>query len=130
MNLERIAAAALLHDIAKKQKHHAEAGADILREMGYPDVAEIAGAHVHIRICDEEPVSEKEVVHLADKLVQEDRIVPLETRFNEKIARYWHNPGAMAAISSRLSIAVKIRQRIENIIKMPVEGAICKYTSA
>ena len=77
MDLDLLVAAGLLHDLARKQPHHATVAAQVLAGIGFPDVAEIVGAHMDIVIHDENPIDEREVLYLADKLVQEDQTVHL-----------------------------------------------------
>lgn len=124
MDLDLISAGALLHDLARKEPYHATAGARILKEMGYPAVAEVVGAHVDFHIRDHEPVSVREVVCLADKLVQGKSVVPLETRFREKMTRHGSDPGAKTAIESRLNNALRMKQRVEKTIGRPLEAVL------
>jgi putative nucleotidyltransferase with HDIG domain len=53
LNRELIRAAALLHDITKTrsfrtQEDHAETGARLIADLGYPEVAGIVGQHVRL----------------------------------------------------------------------------------
>ncbi len=114
MNLKLIAAAALLHDIAKGCRNHAALGGQILNGMDYAACAEIVGAHVDMEIQDQERISEKEVVYLADKLVSGENRVSLETRFQAKLIRYSNDPQAKAAVEKRLSNAMKMKMRVES----------------
>lgn len=76
---EPILSAALLHDMARTEKSHAERGAEYLDKLGYPDIAALIGTH-HDMPPDKK-LDEAALVFLADKLVQEDRPVSLKTRF-------------------------------------------------
>ena len=80
LNLELVRSAALLHDIGKGQPDHARRGAEILRRSGYPLAAEIVRQH-HDLDCIPQQADETLVVYLADKLVQGEREVSLEERF-------------------------------------------------
>ena len=113
MDLDLIAAAGLLHDIARGEPGHAEAGEQMLEDMGYPAVAEVVGAHMDLALTDDEAFRPHEVVYLADKLVQGTRPVSLEERFREKFERYSRDPKASAAIASRHATALKIIRRFE-----------------
>ena len=116
LNLELIQAAGLLHDLAKGKSEHATVGANILKDMGYPEVAEVVESHMDITICDADPVSANEVVYLADKLLLGTKLVPIETRFAEKMRKYAHDLEIRAAIELRQANAFKIRQRIEKAV--------------
>jgi uncharacterized protein len=91
---ELVTASALLHDITKTRslctgENHALTGAEIIQEMGCPEVAYIVGHHV---VLDEDVMSEKptevEVVNYADKRVLHDRVVSLQERLDDLIVRY------------------------------------------
>jgi putative nucleotidyltransferase with HDIG domain len=105
--------AALTHDIGKGTKRHEAAGAELLRAHGFPDAADIVAAHFDLTLGDDAPVTEKEVVFLADKLVRCHGPVPLEGRYLEKVAMYRHEEGAEEAILGRLERARAVMARID-----------------
>ena len=79
VNLPLLKSAAQLHDISRaKGFSHAVEGARLLRESGYPDVAEIIKYHHDLP---EDAHVEAQLLYLADKLVQETRAVSLRERF-------------------------------------------------
>ncbi len=98
LNRDLIRAAALLHDITKTRsfltrEDHAETGACLLRELGYPEVAEIVGQHVRlVRYSSSRGTTEAEIVNYADKRVLHDRIVPLSERMGYILERYGSAP--------------------------------------
>lgn len=116
LDVECITAGALLHDIAKGRKDHAAAGALMLREMGYSGIADIVSAHVDIEIPEASPLTESEVVHLADKLVRGDALVPFSVRFEYKLAKYGHDPSVRTAILKRMTDAETIVKRMEQAV--------------
>jgi putative nucleotidyltransferase with HDIG domain len=124
LDLDLIAAAGLLHDLARKQSDHARKAEQILRNLGYPAVADIIGAHMDIALEERKTVREKEVVFLADKLVQGNRIVDLQSRFKTKLRRYASDPDVFSIISGRLQSAMKIKNRLEHITGKSVESMI------
>ncbi|WP_319584104.1 DVU_1551 family NTP transferase [uncultured Pseudodesulfovibrio sp.] len=105
--------AALTHDIGKGTKRHEAAGAELLREHGFPAAAEIVASHFDLTLPDDAPISEKEVVFLADKLVRCHRPVPLEGRYLEKVEMYRHEEGAEEAILGRLGRARAVMARFD-----------------
>jgi molybdenum cofactor cytidylyltransferase len=123
LSIPLIVAAGLLHDIAKGQSYHAEAGAKILAEMGYPRVGEVVAKHMNI----ESPgqfADEADLIYFADKCVEEDRLVSLEERFERSLGRCADRSGIRKKIMERLENARKIAKRIEAFIGYPVEDFI------
>jgi len=96
---ELIRAAALLHDITKTrsfttQEAHAETGACLLAERGYPEVGRVVGQHVRLEsYCFSFPPTEPQIVNYADKRVLHDRIAPLGERMGYILERYGRDPG-------------------------------------
>jgi uncharacterized protein len=99
LNRELIRAAALLHDITKTRsfrtrEDHAETGARLIADLGYPEVAGIVGQHVRLTrysSASAAPV-EAEIVNYADKRVLHDRIVPLSERMGYILEKYGSDP--------------------------------------
>jgi probable phosphoglycerate mutase len=73
-------------------------------------------------------LSESELIYLADKCAEGDRIVRLEERFDGSLARFAASPEILGAVVKRLRDAKIIRERIENILCMPIERIIEKYS--
>jgi len=99
LNRELIKAAALLHDITKTRsfdtdEDHAETGARLLADLGYPEVARIVGQHVRLdRYALPSAVpTDAEIVNYSDKRVLHDRIVPLAQRMGYILERYGRSP--------------------------------------
>lgn len=113
LDSELVEAAALLHDIAKGQPRHEAAGGALLRELGFSGVADIVTAHRDTALADNQPLTEREVVYFADKLVRCHTVVDVERRFGEKLAQWRHDPEAAAAIEGRMRRALALRARIE-----------------
>jgi uncharacterized protein len=104
LNRELILAAALLHDITKTRslqtrEDHAETGARLLAEIGYPEVGRIVGQHVHLDhyFASKSP-TEEEIVNYADKRVLHDQIVPLNERMGYILEKYGRAPERKRAI--------------------------------
>jgi len=105
--LPLVTAGALLHDLGKTQclgtlTNHAELGAGILEELGYPHVAQVVREHVHLdgNIMDPRPLREGEVVNYADKRVLHEEVVTLAARFADLKVRYGRTPEALARIQA------------------------------
>ncbi|MCE5346474.1 MAG: NTP transferase domain-containing protein [Bacteroidales bacterium] len=106
-------AAAMLHDIARKEKNHARAGEKILQEIGYGKVGSIIGSHTDIEIDDTVRITEGEILYLADKLVREDKLIFIEERFNHSFNKCPDNPEVLRKIENRRDAAYKIIKKIE-----------------
>ena len=118
LNLELIRAASLLHDLAKGESNHALVGARML--MNYPEVAEIVAEHMDIRLNPNQPITEKEIVYLADKLVIDNQIIQLQDRFAGPLELHKNDPEISDKIRQRFSNAETIQTRIEQLIKQPL----------
>ena len=109
-----VRAASLLHDIAKGQPAHAEAGAAIVSELGFPEVAEIIGQHMDIDFDGSSP-KEAAIVFLADKLVREDSRVPLDERFRPAFERFRDQPEALRGATRKYDTALAILGAVERL---------------
>jgi uncharacterized protein len=121
----RVAAGALLHDIAKMDgleqgKNHSQEGARLLAGMGYPEIGEIIRQHVILD--DERPqpaLTEASIVHYADKRVRHTTIVSVKERFQDLQTRYGKSAPARAWLeelekkTGELEKKIFLRLRIE-----------------
>ena len=120
LNLELIKAAALLHDLAKGKPNHAQVGASML--ANYPEIAKIVAEHTDICLNFDQPIAEKEIIYLADKLVLGDRIISLQDRFAGPLELHKNDQEVTRKIRQRFSNAETIQTKIEQIIKMPLHN--------
>ncbi|MCF8068486.1 MAG: NTP transferase domain-containing protein [Desulfobacterales bacterium] len=124
LNIRLIEASALLHDMAKGQKDHAQTGGKVLSDMGYEQVAEIVAAHTDGKPFQKTGVSETDIVFLADKWVKNDRIINMEKRFQFSLDQYGDNIEAEKNIKKRWQLTTMLKSRIEKIIDQPIETII------
>jgi uncharacterized protein len=99
INVELVEAGALLHDLGRSKNHtinHAIIGAQIAQSIGLPDsVIKIIKRHVGAGITEKEAqligwpkdiyspqTLEEKVVSYADKLIDQGKIVPIETEIS------------------------------------------------
>jgi CTP:molybdopterin cytidylyltransferase MocA len=118
-----VTAAALLHDVARDQPQHAEAGADLLENAGYARVAAIVRRHMALG-DDGGDVGEAQVVYLADKLVEGDRLVGLDERFASRLERFANYPAALAGVTARKQEAEAVLGRVESVLGRTVSEAL------
>jgi len=121
LDMDLTKSAALLHDIAKSRKNHEAQGGRLLTSTGFPDAASIVEAHRDVSIPDIAPITEREVVYLANKLVMGDWPVNILKRFQEKLDRYGHDPKAFSAISGRRERALAMLERVERETGMRIK---------
>jgi CTP:molybdopterin cytidylyltransferase MocA len=120
LSVEICRVSGLLHDLAKGQPEHERAGARWLHELGFPRAAAIVAAHRDLDWQPDTVLTEREIVHLADKLVRGSRIVPVQARFAEKLALYEHEAQAVAAIEHRRRVAEQLAAAVENALGRPL----------
>lgn len=98
LNRDLVHTSALLHDITKTRsiktgEKHAQTGARILNDMGYPEVGGIIGQHVRLNNYSFSTLPEEvEIVYYADKRVLHDKVVPLQDRMEYILKRYGSDP--------------------------------------
>jgi CTP:molybdopterin cytidylyltransferase MocA len=112
LDIGLIVSAALVHDLARRQSDHAVVGAGILEKMGCQKMADIVRVHMDLRVEADAPVTEAEVVFLADKLTDGDRPVSLEDRYQEKRKQFAGDSEAQLAVSARMEEARRSYRRI------------------
>lgn len=127
---ELIAAAALLHDIAKtrsletKEPHDAS-GAALLRGMGFASIASIVEQHVIF--LDFDPagrLEEREIVYYADKRVMHEKIVTVQERVADLVARYGTTPEIRALIKENESLVLAVERKINGFMRIDIQDAI------
>ncbi len=134
INPELAASAALLHDLAKGCRHHEKAGAYLLWSLGLFWMAHCIADHRDLVLADDKPVTEREVVYLADKYCFGDSFVPLEVRFAQKTDLYTKEGRPVAGIKKRLAHAKALEARLtrelgvspEDIVRTALCKDICK----
>jgi molybdenum cofactor cytidylyltransferase len=119
-----VRASGLLHDIARAQERHPDAGADLLEGLGYPRVAAVVRLHMDLGGPPGDEVDETRVVFLADKLVRGDRVVGLDRRFAVRFERYAGDPAMLAATRRRKTQAEQVLAKVEALIGRPVTDVL------
>ena len=108
--------AAFLHDITKYQsilnkgEDHSYTGGQLLRKLGYPDIAEIIESHVVLRNINYLKF-EKELVFYADKRVKHEEIVSLKERFEDLKNRY----GLNDKVAKGFRVAEDIEKKLQKL---------------
>lgn len=124
LDLDLITAAGMLHDIARVQDRHWDAGADIAASLGYDDVAEIIRVHMsYSPFSALKDVTETDLVCLGDRLVCEDEYVGLDKRIeyiiNKAISK--GRPEAKPYILKKKEDTRRFMDEIENVIGITID---------
>jgi len=113
----------LLHDVAHRQKQHDQRGLDIARNMGWPEIGRVIGAHNDpppevwraffdpdpaLGLCSASLAEACVSVYLADKYCLGNRPVTLKTRFDASRHKFQDDPEALAAVSRREQTALRV----------------------
>ena len=105
-------AGGLLHDICKGQPKHEQAAGQLLRQLELPGMARLVQDHRDLSLPGDEPITERELVYLADKYCYGGSFVPLERRFGNKLEVYAQDAAACEAIRGRMARAKEIEERL------------------
>jgi len=120
IDLNKVYAGALLHDIAKGNHSHAEVGANIVRDFGYSSMSEIIGEHMELKKID--AIGEKEIVYLCDKLIKGTELTTLEERFQNAFEKYENMPEILKNVKKKYSDAKFIKEIIEKVLGESLEN--------
>lgn len=112
LNRDLVIAGAYLHDIKRKEPNHAKVGGEFLVCLGYKEVGEVVASHMQLDPYDEENITEKTIVYLADKLVEEDKEVNLEERF-ARSKRKCKSQEALVQHEKRRQQAMSVYKHVE-----------------
>lgn len=115
VNLPLLAAAALLHDAAKRGRDHPEVLALELERRGYDRIASVVRTHMDLPEEMSETLNEHSLLYLADKLVKEERYVGLEERFCASELRFRDRPEVLAAVRRRKAVAQKLLEKVPKL---------------
>jgi molybdenum cofactor cytidylyltransferase len=115
MDINLVEACGYLHDIGKSEKKHAKFGAQLLKNWGYLNIADIIACHIDLPFAEEGKITEKEVIYLADKLTHGENILSLDERLEVKLKQLSGHPEGKIAAAKRIQTAMKIERAIEGI---------------
>jgi len=131
ISIELIISAALLHDITKtksilqKDMRHDLTGGELLRELGYDDIAIIVENHVVFTGFEPDgPLTEKEIIFYADKRVMHDKVVTIDTRVDDLVERYGKTDKIKKMILDNKKFILKLEAKIQNHMNTNIETAL------
>ncbi|SHI21412.1 CTP:molybdopterin cytidylyltransferase MocA [Sporobacter termitidis DSM 10068] len=103
-----LSAACLLHDIARAEPEHANAGAKLLLCEGYPAAARLVDIHMDLPEDYVPQPDEAALLYLADKLCRAGARAPVGRTRQALQARFAGNPEALAMAMKRMDRAQQI----------------------
>lgn len=115
-----IAAAGLLHDLAKGSTDHARAGSRLLRRLGFIRLARIVASHMDL-LFNEALLDEAAILFLTDKVICHETFVPLEQRLSQTAGRFAGEETILALVRRRFATAQQIQQAVERILGKPLD---------
>jgi uncharacterized protein len=130
VNRNLVMAASLLHDITKTKslqtrEHHDASGGELLRELGFPSVAEIVEQHVIMQtLYPSGRLEEREIVYYADKRVLHATIVTLDERVDDLIKRYGSTAGIRNQILQNKIQALTVEKKIAGLMAIDLCEAL------
>ena len=136
VNRDMVVAAALLHDITKTRslvtkERHDTSGGDLLRELGFPLIAEIVEQHVIIQNINlEGRLEEREIVYYADKRVLHDTIVTINERLLDLMERYGTGEEIRNMILQNKDQVLRVERKIASFMKNDIDQAIQSLVEA
>lgn len=115
-NKKLIRSGALLHDIARLQKHHTKTGGDLFLQLGYTEISQIISQHHGLQ---KTILNEAAIVFLSDKLIQETERVTIEKRFADSLCKC-NSPEALKSHERQLKQALDLQNMIQTICHMTI----------
>jgi molybdenum cofactor cytidylyltransferase len=117
-----ISAGAMLYDIGGGEKN--AAWTPMLAEMGFSPVVRVVADPTDTGVAEGTPVSEREVVCLAAKLVEGDGRVSLDRRFQSGKERFAGTARVLRGGGMDWQNAVALRDRIERRLGLSLDGLL------
>ncbi|HOO72276.1 MAG TPA: HDIG domain-containing protein [Spirochaetota bacterium] len=128
-----VVASALLHDIAKthslenRDLRHDMLGGEMLRDMGYPAIAEIVESHVVFKNFNESGrLEEREIVYYADKRVMHDEIVSIDKRIEDLVERYGTSENIKKMILDNRDFITRLENKIRSGMTCDIDTALAE----
>lgn len=117
-------AGAQLHDLCRLMPRHEEAGADLLRRMGYPDLAAIVAKHMEVQEEDIRALNEAALVFYADKITEETcRVTPYQ-RYYRALDHFPPSTLIGDHILYNLQSAWAVERALKDVIGLDFEKAL------
>lgn len=117
LNVPLVQSAGWLHDIKRVEEAHWEKGAQIAKELGYDDIADLILVHMSYRIDGEKKeITELDLLCIADRTVLEDKFVGLDLRMDYIIKKSNHDLQTEERIRKSFAQTRHFLEYIEQIV--------------
>ena len=113
-------AGGLVHDICKGEKGHEVAAGRLFRHLHLPVMAHLVVDHRDLTLPDDQPITERELVFLADKYCYGGSFVPVRQRFEQKLETF--GAEAAQAIRGRMERVLVMEARLARELGCPESG--------
>ncbi len=120
LNPDLALAGGLVHDIRKGAKGHEAAAGRLFRKLHLPVMAHLVEDHRDLTLPDDQPITERELVFLADKYCYGSSFVPVRQRFEQKMETF--GAEAAQAIKGRMERALAMEARLARELGCPTGG--------
>lgn len=122
LDIRLIQGAALIHDILRVEDKHGEKGADIARNLGYEEEANIISVHMTYELPKSvAQMTETDLVCLGDRIVKEDQYVGFEERMQYVLDKVKGNVEAEQRITRKIADTRILLAEIEKIIGKTID---------
>ena len=127
LRTDLIVSAGLLHDILRDASDGLDAGACLIRQLGFVRVAEVISSIVKESANDPPLPDEADLIFLADRCMEGDRVVPLHQQYRQVMDRFSAHPEIFNAACWQLNRAETIKRRVENILGRTMEEILQRH---
>ncbi len=121
LDIDLIDCGARLHDIMRLEANHARAGADFLRSQGHYAVAEVVERHMRLPKDESSPLDECALVFFVDKIMREDELVDVHTRYEHALNMYAADTPGGQSVRRNMNTALCIQRKIEEVLNCEFE---------
>lgn len=126
---DQIYGAAILHDVLRQEPEHEVKGAELLEDYGFHEVGDLIRDHMTLPHWDEYAFSEKELVYLIDKMVEEDTIISIENRYMNALKRNHITDIALVEkVMASKDKALRVKERLVELSGIDVEILVSEIT--
>ncbi|MGP1569997.1 MAG: HD domain-containing protein [Eubacteriales bacterium] len=121
-DIKLVRGAALMHDLVRLKTDHAMVAANILRERGYEEEADIVSVHMdYDMVKTMKEITEVDLVCFGDRVVKEDKFVGLAERMDYVVDKAKGHEEAIKRIRARQKDTEILLKEVEGLIGMSIE---------